>query len=50
LNWFEATQLGVRSDAFDEYLRRARQLEATHARGATEQAIAEYLDAIEKQL
>jgi hypothetical protein len=50
LNWFEATQLGVRSDAFDEYLRRARELESAPTRGATEQAVAEYLDGIEKQL
>jgi hypothetical protein len=49
LNWFEATQLGVRSTAFDEYLRRARQVEAAPAPGTTGKAIAEYLDELEKE-
>jgi hypothetical protein len=49
LNWFEATQLGVRSQAFDEYLRRARQAESTPALGTTGKAIAEYLDELEKE-
>jgi hypothetical protein len=49
LNWFEATQMGVKSNAFDGYLRAARAMEAEPSRTVAGQAIAEYLDLIQAE-
>ena len=50
LNWYEATQLGVRSQAFDSFLRAAREVEQDQNRAATTEAIARYLDELQKHL
>ncbi|MEO8352539.1 MAG: hypothetical protein ABI680_12455 [Chthoniobacteraceae bacterium] len=50
LNWYEATQLGVRTNAFDSYLRAARAIEADHRKQPIEEEIQKYLDALEAQL
>ena len=48
LNWFEATQLGTRSDAFDSYLKTANEI-AEQERRASDQ-ITKYLDQLEREL
>ena len=47
LNWYEATQLGTRSNAFDSYLKAANEVtrEEAHRNGP----IARYLDSLEKE-
>lgn len=50
LNWFEATQMGGRSGAFDNYLRAARAVEKEPQHSATSAAISAYLDLIEDEL
>jgi hypothetical protein len=50
LNWFEATQLGTRSGAFDSYLRAARAAESESPHTATSAAISAYLDLFEDEL
>lgn len=50
LNWFEATQLGVRSGAFESYLRAAQAAESQPERSLSGQIIATYLDDIEAAL
>ena len=47
LNWYEATQLGMRSNAFDSYLKAANEVtrEEAHRNGP----IARYLDSLEKE-
>jgi len=50
LNWYEATQFGTRSDAFDSFLRAAREVEEDTSKSATSVAIGEYLDTFEDQL
>lgn len=47
LNWYEATQLGVRSHAFDSFLRAAREVEQDQSRAAGSDAIARYLDELQ---
>lgn len=48
LNWFEATQMGGRSDAFDNYLKTAN--EVTEQEKKHDDPIARYLDQLEKEL
>lgn len=50
LNWYEASKLGVRTNAFDSYLRAARQIEQDEVKQHAEREIAAYLDALEAQL
>ncbi len=50
LNWYEATQLGVRTNAFDGYLRAARAIEADDRKQPIEEEIQKYLDALEAEL
>lgn len=50
MNWFEATQMGGRSGAFDAYLRAARAASDSPPITATGAAIAAYLDVIEDEL
>jgi len=50
LNWFEATQMGGRSGAFDNYLRAARAVEKESPHTTTSAAISAYLDIIEDEL
>jgi len=48
LNWFEATQLGVRSHAFDSYLKTAAEIAEQEQRASDQ--ITRYLDQLEKDL
>jgi len=50
LNWYEATQFGTRSDAFDGFLRAARAVDAAPSESAAQVAIGTYLDELQKQL
>jgi hypothetical protein len=47
LNWFEATQMGSRNDAFDNYLKAANEL-SEQDRKRTD-PIGRYLDDLEKE-
>jgi hypothetical protein len=47
MNWFEATQVSARSGAFTDYLRAARQPQATGSRRGD--PISVYLDTLEDQ-
>jgi hypothetical protein len=47
LNWYEATQIGARSNAFDSYLKAANEISQEEARRKT--PIAEYLDQLQKE-
>ena len=47
LNWYEATQLGTRTDAFDSYLKADGELSRTETRRS--EPIARYLDSLEKE-
>jgi hypothetical protein len=47
LSWFEATQFGTRSDAFDGYLKVAREITAAEAR--RENPISKYLDQLQQE-
>jgi hypothetical protein len=47
LNWFEATQVVLRSDSFDDYMRTARELSEEPRK--REDAISHYLDGIEME-
>jgi hypothetical protein len=49
LNWFEATQLGMRSDAFDGYLQTARSIDRESTRTAASMEIARYLDFLQEE-
>lgn len=49
LNWYEATQMGVRSDAFDGFLRAAREVERDPGTSGISAAIKRYLDEMEKE-
>ncbi len=49
LNWYEATQLGQRSDAFDSFLKAANEISAEDARIHREDPIAKYLDQLEAE-
>jgi cytochrome c peroxidase len=49
LNWFEATQLGTRSSAFDSYLLTARTIEREKMRTAASLEIAKYLDLLQEE-
>jgi hypothetical protein len=49
LNWYEATQLGARSDAFEGFLRAAREAEKDTRKPSSTEAIAQYLDALQKE-
>lgn len=48
LNWFEATQLGVRSDAFRGFLQTAAEIAEREQRGSDQ--ITQYLDQLEREL
>ncbi len=48
MNWYEATQVATRSDAFDEYFRTAQQLE-TAKRVHRPDAISAYVDSVENE-
>jgi hypothetical protein len=48
LNWFEATQLGTRSDAFDSFLKTANEIAEQEQRGSDQ--ITRYLDQLEREL
>lgn len=50
LNWYEATQMGSSSGAFDDYLRAARAAEEQLPPSANDAAITAYLDLLEDQL
>jgi hypothetical protein len=47
LNWYEATQLGIRSNAFDSYLKAAHDLSREENRKSD--AIAQYLDRLQEE-
>jgi hypothetical protein len=47
LNWFEATQLGTRSGAFDSYLKAANEISAQESRRST--PITEYMDQLQQE-
>lgn len=47
LNWYEATQIGTRSGAFDSYLKAANDLSAQEARRRN--PIAQYLDELQQE-
>jgi hypothetical protein len=47
LNWFEATQVVLRSDSFDDYMRTAKELSEEPPK--REDAISHYLDGIEME-
>ena len=47
LNWYEATQFGTRTHAFDSYLKAANELSRNEARRS--EPIARYLDLLEKE-
>jgi hypothetical protein len=49
LNWYEATQLGMRSDAFDSYLQAARSAQKEQTRTAASMEIAKYLDLLQEE-
>ena len=49
LNWYEATQFGTRSDAFDGFIRAARETGQDTSKSATSVAIGEYLDLMQEQ-
>jgi hypothetical protein len=49
LNWFEATQFGVRSDAFDGFLKAAAQLSADEAKARASGPVARYLDQLQEE-
>jgi hypothetical protein len=49
LNWFEATQLGMRSDAFDSYLQAAQTIERDRSPTAASVEIAKYLDLLQEE-
>lgn len=48
LNWYEATQLGVRSDTFDSFLKTAAEIAEQEQRGSDQ--IKRYLDQLEGEL
>jgi hypothetical protein len=48
MNWFEATQLGIRSDAFDSYLKTAAEIAEQENRASDQ--ITRYLDQLEREL
>jgi hypothetical protein len=49
LNWFEATQFGTRSDAFDGFLKAARQLSLEEKeRAHSDDPVAKYLDSLQE--
>ncbi|MEQ1862420.1 MAG: hypothetical protein ABMA13_21080 [Chthoniobacteraceae bacterium] len=50
LNWFEATQMGGRSGAFDDYFRAVREAEAESKHTTAGAVIAAYLDLLEAEL
>lgn len=50
LNWYEATQMGSSSGAFDDYLRAARAADEQLPPSAHDAAISAYLDLLEDQL
>jgi len=50
LNWYEATQMGERSNAFDGYMRVAHDAEKDTRKPAGADAIKKYLDDLQKQL
>lgn len=50
LNWYEATQFGTRSGAFENFLRAARTAAATPSQTQTTKAISSYLDLLENEL
>ena len=47
LNWYEATQLGTRTNAFDSYLKATKELTRDESRRS--EPIARYLDLLEKE-
>ncbi len=49
LNWFEATQFGGRSDAFQSFLRVATELSASEQRARTSDPISQYLDQLQQE-
>ena len=49
LNWFEATQLGMRSEAFDGFLKAATQLSADEAKARASDPVARYLDQLQDE-
>ncbi len=49
LNWYEATQMGVQSDAFEGYMRTARELDRDPGTTEAGAAIKRYLDEMEKE-
>ncbi len=48
MNWYEATQLGTRSDLFDSFLKTAAEIAEQEQRGSEQ--ITKYLDQLEKEL
>jgi len=49
LNWYEATQMGIRSEIFDSYLRAARAVEKDRTQTASSMEIAKYLDLLQEE-
>ncbi len=49
LNWYEATQMGMRSDAFDSFLKAANEISEQEARIRRDDPIAKYLDQLQEE-
>jgi len=49
LNWYEATQFGTRSNAFDGFLKTAAQLSNEEARSRLADPVANYLDQLQEE-
>ncbi len=49
LNWYEATQMGTRSDAFDSFLKTANEISAEDERLRRDNPIAKYLDQLQEE-
>lgn len=49
LNWFEATQFGTRSDAFESFLKAANSVSKEEAEHTVPAPIAEYLDQLQQE-
>ena len=49
LNWFEATQFGTRSDAFDGFLKAAQQVSVEEKQVRAADPVAQYLDGLQEE-
>ncbi len=49
LNWYEATKMGTRSDAFDSFLKAANEISEEEARIRRNDPIGKYLDQLQEE-